>query len=124
MILLKAMTIGRLYMIIFVKMIQCQLAQNSAVLPPRQGGGALRVRIVVPYLVNADTLFMGMDSKVFHLKVDDTEYSACLDADSRAPFKIMPGDSATMEIALEVYSESMDAIYNGKNFYIILQSEL
>lgn len=60
-------------------MIQCQLAQNNAVLPPRQGGGALRVRIVVPYLVNADTLFMGMDSKVFHLNVDETEYSACLD---------------------------------------------
>lgn len=72
----------------------------------------MRVRIVLPYLCNADVLFMSTNMKAFKFKVDDNEYSATLDSEARTPFKVMPGDNPTMEVALEVYSESMDTIYN------------
>lgn len=101
----------------------CELAQKNSVQPPRMGGWALRVRIVLPYLNNADKLFVSMNSKPFSFKVDETVYSAVLDSEARTPFKIEPGDNPTMELALEVYSESMDAIYNWDTFYIIIWSE-
>ncbi len=100
-------------------MIIAELAEKNPVMPPRMGGWALRVRLVLPYLMNADSLFVSTNQKAFQIKVDDTIYSACLDSEARAPFKIMPGDNPTMEVALEVYSESIDAIYRGKYFEII-----
>ena len=69
--------------------------------------------------MNADTLFQSTNMKAFQLKVDETVYAACLDGDARAPFKIIPGDNPTMEMALEVYSDSIDAIYRGKYFELI-----
>ena len=101
----------------------CELTQKNSVQPPRMGGWALRVRIVLPYLNNADKLFKEMNGKTFALKVDEDIYAAVLDSEARTPFKIEPSDNPTMEIALEVYSESMDAIYNWKTFYIIIPTD-
>jgi hypothetical protein len=104
-------------------MYQCELAQKNSVQPPRMGGWALRVRIVLPYLNNADKLFKSMNCKPFAFSVDWVVYSAVLDSEARTPFKIEPGDNPTMELALEVYSESMDAIYNWNTFYLIIPTE-
>lgn len=95
-----------------------QLHQKNPVLPPKEKGGPFRVRLLTAYLDNADFLFGELNGNSFTFMVDDERYSACLDQELSAPFRIVPGPNPTIEIVIDVYADSYDRLIRGKSFYI------
>lgn len=95
-----------------------QLHRKNPVLPPKEKGGPFRVRLLTVYLENADFLFGALNDTSFTFGVDEHRFTACLDQDLSAPFRIVPGPDPTIEIVIDVYTESYDLLINGKVFYI------
>lgn len=95
-----------------------QLHRKNPVLPPKERGGPFRVRLLTAYLENADFLFGALNDNGFTFWVDEHRFSACLNQDLSAPFRIVPGPNPTIEIVIDVYAESYDLLITGKQFYI------
>lgn len=66
------------------------LHTQNAVRPPKEKGGPFRVRLITPYLGNADTLFDDINNESFSLVVDEKTFSAVLNQELAAPFRIIP----------------------------------
>lgn len=96
-----------------------QLAEKNPILLPKSGN-ALRIKVQAPYLVNADALFVKINWSAFAIEVDGKEYGCVLNQDLSAPFKIIPWDNPLIELCLEVYCDSVDTFYLGKNFSLKL----
>lgn len=97
-----------------------QLAGKNAILLPKGGSTALRVKVELPYLNNADALFNKMNGQPFQIEVDWVKYDCVLNQDLSWPFKILPGDNPLIEICLEIYCDSVDTFYHGESFSIII----
>lgn len=89
-----------------------QLSSKNPILLPKSGQESIRVKIELPYLNNADALFVLMNQNTFQFEVDLVRFTAVLNQELTAPFKIVPGSAPLIEICLEIYADSVDVLYH------------
>lgn len=97
---------------------QVQFAKTNPVLPPTSPWGTFRVKLRTAYLGDADELFDSINGKSFIFGSDTYKFSAVLNQDLTAPFRIIPGDNPFVEIIIEVYTDSYDSIIRGAKLFI------
>lgn len=97
---------------------QVQFSSSNPILPPKNPGGTFRVKVQTAYLGDADEVFPAINGNPFRFIVDTEEYSAVLNQDLSAPFRIIPWENPVMEIIIEVYTNSYDRLIRGKNLFI------
>lgn len=100
-----------------------QLSSKNPILLPKSGQESIRVKIELPYLNNADALFVLMNQNTFQFEVDLVRFTAVLNQELTAPFKIVPGSAPLIEICLEIYADSVDVLYHWKSFNLIFEYE-
>lgn len=63
-------------------------------------------------------LFGALNDQAFTFWCDEHRFSACLNQELSAPFRIVPWTNPVIEITVDVYCDSYDLLIRGKTFYL------